>query len=154
MHNIIIYVAQWWEKYLSKHSPLKHTYSWHDKLIVLWILSRQAKISLLPSANVFVFGDFNVHPKDWLAILVELINLVNSVIILLSQMTLLRWLTFLHGSQTVILIALLFWTYFFFLMLVFVLQWLSLHWEILIRFLSQFLSTFKQIQNRMPLFKA
>ena len=34
------------EKYLSKHSPLKHTCSWHDKLIVLWILNRQAKISL------------------------------------------------------------------------------------------------------------
>ena len=38
--------AKWWEKYLSKHSPLKHTCSWHDKLIVLWILNRQAKISL------------------------------------------------------------------------------------------------------------
>ena len=33
-------------------------------------------------------------------ILVELIDLVNSVIIFLSQMTLLRWLTFLLGSQT------------------------------------------------------
>ena len=31
------------------------------------------------SANVFVFGDFNVHHKDWL--LMELIDLVNSVII-------------------------------------------------------------------------
>ena len=35
MRDIIIYVAQWWEKYLSKRSPLKHTCSWHDKLIVL-----------------------------------------------------------------------------------------------------------------------
>ena len=35
-----------------------------------------------------------------LPILVELIDLVNSVTILLSQMTLLRWLTFLLGSQT------------------------------------------------------
>ena len=26
--------------------PLKHTCSWHDKLIILWILNRQAKISL------------------------------------------------------------------------------------------------------------
>ena len=94
--------------------------------------------SINASANVFVFGDFNVHHNEWLPILVELIDLVNSVIILLSQMTLLRWLTFLHGSQTVILIALLFWTYFFFLTLVFVLQWLSLHWEILIILLSQY----------------
>ena len=46
--------------------------------------------------------------KTGLAILVELIDLVNSVI---SQMTLLRWLTFLLGFQTVILIVLLFWIY-------------------------------------------
>ena len=46
-------------------------------------------------------------------ILMELIDLVNSVIIFLSQMTLLRWSTFLLGSQTVILIVLLFWIYFF-----------------------------------------
>ena len=95
------------------------------------------------SANVFDFGD---------SILVELIDLVNSIIIFLSQTTLLRWLTFLCRSQTIILIALLFWTYFFLLMLVFVLQWLSLHWEILIMLLSQFPLTFHQIHNGMPHF--
>ena len=31
---------------LSKCSPLKQTCSWYDKLIVLWILNRQAKICL------------------------------------------------------------------------------------------------------------
>ena len=36
-------------------------------------------------------------------ILVELINLVSSVIFFLSQMTLLRWLTFLCKSQTVVI---------------------------------------------------
>ena len=46
MRDIIIYVARWWEKYLSKRSLLKNTCSWHDKLIVLWILNRQAKIFL------------------------------------------------------------------------------------------------------------
>ena len=56
-------------------------------------------LSINPSANVFTFGDF---------ILVELKDLVNSVIIFLSQATLLRWLTFLQGFQTVILIILLF----------------------------------------------
>ena len=40
-------------------------------------------------------------------------ELANSVTIFLSQMTLLRWLTFLRESQAVILIVLLFWTYFF-----------------------------------------
>ena len=93
-------------------------------------------LSINPSANVFVFGDFNVHHKSGLPTLVELIDLVNSVIIFLSQTTLLRWLTFLQGSQTVILTALLVWIYCFLLMLVFVLQRFSLHWEILIMLLS------------------
>ena len=53
-----------------------------------------------------------------LPILVELINLLNWVIIFLSQMTILRWLTLLLWSQTVILIVPVFWVYFFLLMLV------------------------------------
>ena len=48
-----------------------------------------------------------------LTILVELIDVVNLVVIFLSQTTLLRWLTFLPGSQTVILTVLLFWIYLF-----------------------------------------
>ena len=68
--------------------------------------------------------------RTGLPILVELIELLNYVIIFLFQMTFLRWSTFLHESQAVIVIVLLFWTYFFLLTLVFVLQWLSLHWEI------------------------
>ena len=63
--------------------------------------------------------------------------------------TLLRWLTFLLGSQTVILTVVLFWVYFFLLTLVFILQWLSLHWEILIMLLSQFPLTFYQVHNGM-----
>ena len=43
--------------------------------------------------------------------MVELINLVNSVVIFLSEIILLRLLTFLRGSQAVILIVLLFWIY-------------------------------------------
>ena len=97
-------------------------------------------LSINPSANVFVFRDFNVHHKDWLTYLVT--DLVNSVIIFLSQITLLRWLTFLLRSLTVTFKVLLCWIYFFFL-LVFILQWLSLQWEILIMLLSQFLLTFQ-----------
>ena len=33
MRDIIIFAAQWWEKYLSKHSLLKHTCSWRDNLL-------------------------------------------------------------------------------------------------------------------------
>ena len=78
-------------------------------------------LSINPSANVFVFGNFNVHNKDWLTYSGGT-DLVNPVTISLSQITLIRWLTFLLRFQTVILIVLLFWIYFFLLMLVFVLQ--------------------------------
>ena len=107
-----------------------------------------------PSANVFVFGNLTSIIRTGSHIVVELIDLVNSVIIFLSQMTLLRWLTFLLGSLTVILTVLLFWIYLFLLTLVFVLQWLSLHWEILIMLLSQFPLTFCWTHNRMHCFNA
>ena len=84
----------------------------------------------------------------------ELIDLVNSVIIFLSQVTLLRCLTFPLESQTVILIVQLFWIYLFLQTLVLVLQWLSLHWEIVIMLLSQFPMTFYQIHNGVPCFIA
>ena len=48
--------------------------------------------------------------------------------------------------------VLLFWICFFLLMLVFVLQWLSLHWEILIMSFSQFQLTVCQTKNGMPYF--
>ena len=46
--------------------------------------------------------------RTGLPILVELIDLVNSVIMFLSQTTLLRWLTFVLGSQTDALLDLFF----------------------------------------------
>ena len=49
--------------------------------------------------------------------MVELTDLVNSVIILLSQKTVLRWLTLLLGPLTVSLTILLFWISFFLLTL-------------------------------------
>ena len=64
-------------------------------------------------------------------------------------MTLFRWSTFLLRSQTVILTVWLFWISFFLPMLSFVPLWLSLHWEILIKFLSQFPLTFRRIYNRI-----
>ena len=99
-----------------------------------------------PSANVFVFGCFDVHHKDWLTYSGGIDRLVNSVIIFLSQMTLLLKLTLMAKSPARIpdcdshspaLLGL-----FILLMLAFVLQWLSLHWQILIILLSQFLLTF------------
>ena len=67
-------------------------------------------------------------------------------------MTLLRWLTLLPGSLTLTLTILLFRIYFFLLTLVFVLQWVSLHWEFLILLLSQFPVTCSQTQKGVALF--
>ena len=60
----------------------------------------------------FIFGDFNIYHKDWLTYSDGTDRLVNSVIIFISQMTLLRWLTFPLGSLTVTLTVLFFWFFF------------------------------------------
>ena len=79
-----------------------------------------------------VFRNFNIHHNNWFNCSeVELINLVNSVTIFLSPLWPYQMVNF-PTWITVILTVLLFWIYFFLLMLVFVLQWLSVHWEILI----------------------
>ena len=95
-------------------------------------------LSINPSANFFVFGDFNVHHKDCLTYSGG------------TDLKLPCWLTFLLWYQIVTLMVLLFWIYFLLLTLVFVLQWLSLHWEILIILLSQFPLTFHQTVTRCP----
>ena len=107
-------------------------------------------LSINPTANVFVFGDFNIHHRDWLTYSSRTDRLVNFVI--MFRMTLLRWLTFLLRSLTVTLTVLLFWIYFYLLTLVFVLQWIFPHWETLVMLLSQFPLTFHQTQHKMPRF--
>ena len=93
------------------------------------------------SANIFVFGDFNVHLKDWLTYsggtnrpgeLCYNFSISND----LTQMV--NFPTWIPGcdSHSPALLDL------FLLTLVFVLQWLSLHWEILIMLVSQFPLTF------------
>ena len=47
-------------------------------------------LSINPSANASVFGDFHVHHKDWITDSGGTDRLVNSVIVFLSQTTLLR----------------------------------------------------------------
>ena len=74
-------------------------------------------LSINRSAKFLSFETLTSIIRTGLPILVELIGLVNYAIIFLSQLTLLRWLTFLLGFQTVILIVLLFWVYFYLVML-------------------------------------
>ena len=82
----------------------------------------------------------------------ELIDLVNSVIIFLSQITLVRWP--LLESLTVTVTVLLFWISFFWRYYLFYNDWLSLHWQIVIVLLCQFPWTFCQTENGMPYFIA
>ena len=105
-----------------------------------------------PSAHVFVFGDFTVHHKNWLthsggtdrpgelcynfSISNDLTQIVNFPTRIPDCDS--------HGTALLDL--------FLSSELVFVLQWLSLHWEILIMLLSQFPLTFQQTQNRIPRF--
>ena len=99
-------------------------------------------LSINPSANVFVFGDFNVHHKDWLTYsggtdrpgeLCCNFSISNDLTQIVNVPTQIPDC----DSHSPALLDL------FLLTLVFVLQWLFLHWEILIMLLSQFPSTFK-----------
>ena len=104
-----------------------------------------------PSANVFAFGDFNIHHNDWFtysggtdrsgelgynfSILNDLTQMVNFP----------TWTPECDSHSPALLD-------FFLLMLVFVLQWLFLHREILIMLLSQFPLNLHQFHNEMPHF--
>ena len=146
------------DSYLCSRLTLPHSVSYFFffsfSLGVFYSVSSNTDqvLSINLSANKFVFGEFNVHHKDWL-ILVELLDLVNSAIVFLSQTTLLRWLTFLLGSQTD--------SQSLALLNLFISSDASicstmvfLHWEILIMLFSQFPLTFHQIHNGMSHFIA
>ena len=87
-----------------------------------------------PSANVFVFGDFNVHHKDRLSYsggtdrpseICSHFSILNYLIQMVSFPT---WIPDRDTHSPALL------DYFFLLTLVFLLQWLSLHREILTMF--------------------
>ena len=95
-----------------------------------------------PSSNVFVFGDVNVHHKDWLTYsggtdrpgeLFCNFSIPNDLTEIVSFPT----RSPDCDSHSPALLD------FFLLMLVFVLQWFFFHWEILIMLLSQFPLTFQ-----------
>ena len=108
-------------------------------------------LSINSTANVFVFGDFSVHHKDWLIYsggtsrpgglcynfcisndLTQIVNFPTRTPDCDSQ------------SCSFGFISVFIWIYLDLLMLLFVLQWLSLHWEVLIMLLSQFPFTYPQ----------
>ena len=108
-------------------------------------------LSINPSANVFVFGDFNIHHKDWLTYLGGTDRSGDNFSISNDLTQMVNFPTRIPDCDSH---SAALWIYLFLLTLVFVLQWLSLHWEILIMLLSQFPLTFHHIHNGMPRFIA
>ena len=111
-------------------------------------------LSINPSANVLVIGDFNVRQKDWLTYSGGTYRPGEPRYDFSISNDLTQMVNFPHripdsDSQSPTILDL-----FLFLTLVFVLQWLSLHWEILIMLLSQFPLTVYQIHNGIPRFIA
>ena len=109
-------------------------------------------ISIKPSANVIIFGDFNVHHKDWLTNSggtdqpgeLCYVFISNGLTQMVNFPT---WIPDCDSHRPALLDL-------FLLRLVFVLQWLSIHWESLIMLLSHFPLTFQLIHNGMPHFIA
>ena len=119
-HGLSVYFKEWlplpWDlslgnsadSYLCFRLALLNSISYFfflyqsPSLFLCTVLHEVLLINAYP--NVFIFGSFNVHHRtgcsNGLTILVELIDLMNSVIIFLSQTSLLRCLTFLLRSLT------------------------------------------------------
>ena len=124
-------------------SPLSITF--FVAMYSFWLISSKIDEILLinRSGNVFVFGDFNIHYRDWLTYSGridrpgELCNNFSVSNYLTQIVTFPAWILDCDSHD------LPFWLYFFLLMLVFVQQWLCLHWEILIMLLSQSPLTFQ-----------
>ena len=111
-------------------------------------------LSINPSANDFVFGNFNGHHKEWLSYsggtdqpgeLCYNFSILNDLTQMVNFPT--RISDCDSHSSTLL-------DSFISSDVVFVLQWLSLHWKILIMLLSWFPLTFHQIHNGMPRFSS
>ena len=150
--QILTYVFDWlyFTQCLTSFFSIDHLLYIDAQFFILFHLT-DVVLSTSPCANVFVFGDFNFHHKDWLTYSGGTTRF-GKLCYNFSISNNLTWMVdFPTGSLIVILTVQIFWIYLFLLELVFVLQWLSLHWEILIM-LFQFPLTFHQINNGMPHF--
>ena len=106
-------------------------------------------LSINPSANVFVFEDFNAHQKDWLTYSGGTDRSCEFWYNFSISNDLTQMVNFLYQIP-VTLTVLLFWISFFLLMLVFFPQWLLLLWEILIMLLYQFPVLSKKLKTGCP----
>ena len=107
------------------------------------------------STNMFVFGDFNVHHKDWLT---HSGGTDRHGQLCYNDSVRLCYLKWPYSDGYLSYLETWLWLsqpsssfgFISFLLLVFVLQWRSLHWKILFMLLSQFPLIFCQTQNGMP----
>ena len=95
-------------------------------------------LSINPSTNVFVFGDFNINHKDWLTYSGRTDRPGKLCYNFSFSNDLTQMVNFPTGLPDCDSHSPALWIYFFFLALVLNLQQLSLYWEILIMLLSQF----------------
>ena len=140
MHGLAVYVKE--------GLPFAQDLSLENSLCMVFdsISSNIDEVLLInPCANVFVFGDFNVHHKDWLTYSG---GNDRSAELCYNQMVNVPARIPDSDSHSPALLDL------FLLTLVFVLRRLSLHWGILIMLLSQFPWTFHHIHNEMTHFIA
>ena len=114
------YVFDWlyFTQCLTSFSSINHLLCLCAQILILFHLTQMRSLNQPIWKSIPSLETFTSIIRTDLPILMELIDLVNSVIIFLSQMTLFIWLTFVLGSQNVILIVLLFCIYFFLLTLV------------------------------------
>ena len=107
MHDIITYVAWWWEKYLSKRSLLKNTCSWRETHCIM----NTEQISKNIFTYVFLFLCFPFfclvrHPCSWcrrswyMFYYYAILHLLENKYIILNQFYYLR---FFSGSTLLLL---------------------------------------------------
>ena len=111
---------------LTSFSSINHLLCLYAQFLMLFLLTEEV-LWIKPSANGFSLEEFNFHHKDWLTHSGGTDRLRE----LCYDFSISNGLTFQLRSLTVTLTVPLFWMCFFLLMLVFVVQWLYLQWEIL-----------------------
>ena len=101
--QILTYVFEWLYCTHVSFFSINHLFCLYAQISVFSNIDEVLSINL--PANVFIFGDFNIHHRNWLT--------YSGGTDRLPQMHLLRWLNLLLRSLTMTLTVMLFWISFF-----------------------------------------
>ena len=138
-----MYVFEWLYCTHISFFSIDHRFCLYAQVSVFSNIDQVLSINL--SANVFVFGDFNIHLKDWLTYSGGTDRPASTAF---TQMVKSPTRISDYDSYSPALLD------FFLLTLLFFLQWLSFHCEMLIMLLFQYPLAFYQTQNRLSHFIA